>query len=307
MQEINPLIRSFSYHYREKYGQPVGKIPVDNGYPCPNWAKNGCIFCLPASYMPEYLTKDETIELQIQQGKTTFLKQRFNLYFAYYQQGSCTVAPVDELLAQARMLLSESACVGVIYATRPDCISHALLEPLAELVAATGKECHFELGLQSADDKSLALLNRNHTVVDFEQALLKLRQYRQFSVGAHLIFGIPEETRQDMLASVQYVCGQGVDSLKLHHLQVLKNTPLAKLYEHRKFSLFSREEYVDLLLEVLPLIPAHIVIDRLWTHSHPDLVIAPKWNILPGILSDHLYAEMRKRKLSQGCLFQTNF
>lgn len=300
---MSPLIRTFSIHYREKYGQPVGKIPVDNGYPCPN--SPGCIFCLPESYTPGYLRKTESISNQIEQGKVKLLKNRFRLYFAYYQQGSCTVAPTSELMQQAEILLDDSNCVGIIYSTRPDCISHDFLAPLSTLFAARGKECHFELGLQSIHEKSLRFLNRNHSTDHFHDSFLKIKEYGNFHCGAHLILGIPGESQQEMVQSINYLTDLGVDSLKLHHLQILKHTTLFEMHKKENFTLFEKQEYIEFLATTLPLIPSHIILHRLWTHSHPALLIAPKWNVLPGILSKQLHDKMRENGVQQGSAFST--
>lgn len=296
---MSPLIRTFSYHYREKYGDPVGKVPIDNGYICPNQQK--CIFCLPESYSPNYLHTTEDISQQVEQGKEKLLKERFRLYFAYYQQGSCTVAPTAELIRQAEVLLDDANCVGIIYSTRPDHISHDLLAPLSALFDQKGKECHFELGLQTSHEKSLLFLNRNHTVDDFHSSFFKIKAYENLSCGAHLIFGIPGESREDMLKTIQYTSSLQIDSLKIHHLQILKHTRLYEMHMKENFTLFEKQNYIDFLIEAISLIPPNTVIHRLWTQSHPDLLIAPKWNILPGILSKQLHDQMLIKGIQQGC------
>ena len=251
--------------------------------------------------MPGYLTKEDSIREQVELGKKKLLRNRFRKYLAYYQQGTCTVAPVSELLAQTAFLLQDEDCVGVIFSTRPDYVSEEFLAPLSVLIRERGKECHFELGLQSAHEKGLVLMNRNHTVRDFEESVSKLKQYDVFSIGAHLIFGIPGEIRKDMVESARHVCGLGLDSLKIHHLQVLQNTVLHEMYLQGGITLFKREEYLDLLLEVLPMVPAEIFIHRLWAHSHPDLLAAPKWDILPAELSRQLHEKMQQSGIRQGC------
>lgn len=299
---MTPVILTFSHYYRDKYGEPVGKIPIDNGYTCPNRKKGGCLFCSPKSFTPGYLDEKESLACQIKQGKEHLLANRFRLYFAYFQQETCTVAPIEELLRQTGLLLADEDCVGVIFSTRPDCVSEELLEPLSLLMKQKGRECHFELGLQSAHESSLEYLNRNHSLADFDDCVTRLQKYENFAVGAHLILGIPGETRKAMADSVTHVCSLGIDSLKLHHLQVVCGTPLADVYQRGgEVKLFDKDDYVQLLLDLLPLIPAHIIIHRLWAHSHPDLLLAPKWNVLPGILSTELRAKMKELKVFQGC------
>ena len=234
------------------------------------------------------------------QGKQKLLKGRFKKYFAYFQQETCTALPVEQLLPALELLLADVDCVGLILSTRPDFVSDRLLERLAELVGKSGKECLFELGLQSMHERSLQWLNRRHSFFDFQDAVRRIKGAGCFELGAHLIFGIPEETEEDMLDSIRAVCELGVNALKLHHLQVIRDTPLQKLYQQGKIALFSLDGYIDFLLKALPVIPAEVTIHRLWATAHPELLVAPKWNILASDLSEKLRQKMAKAGLYQG-------
>ncbi len=296
----SPLLHTFSAHYREKYGQCVGKIPVDMGQPCPNRVHGGCIFCRPASFTPSYLSSTDDLVQQVTAGKHNLLKGRFNKYFAYFQQETCTALPVEQLLPALELLLSDADCVGLILSTRPDYISDQLLERLTQLVGKSGKECLFELGLQSMHERSLHWLNRRHSFFDFQDAARRIKGAGCFELGAHLIFGIPGETEDDMLDSIRAVCELGVNALKLHHLQIIRDTPLQILYQQGKVALFSLDGYIDFLLKALPVIPAEVTIHRLWATAHPRLLVAPKWNILTSELSETLRQKMTKAGLYQG-------
>ena len=296
----SPHIRTFSYHYRQKYGQAVGKIPVDTGQPCPNRAHGGCIFCRPAGFTPWYLEKTDTVARQVELGKTHLMKGRFKKYFAYFQQETCTSLPVEQLMPVFASLLADPDCVGLILSTRPDYVENRLLQPLAGLIGKTGKECLFELGLQSVHDRSLKLLNRNHSFNDFQNAARRILAFGCFELGAHLIFGIPGESEDDMLSSVKTVCSLGIGSLKLHHLQVIRDTALHTLYEEGKVPVFSLEGYISLLLRALPLIPAEVTIHRLWATAHPDLMVAPRWDKLATGLSRMLQERMAESGIWQG-------
>jgi radical SAM protein (TIGR01212 family) len=295
-------IHTFSYHYRQKFGHVVGKVPLDLRQPCPNRLRGGCIFCRPAGFTPSYLNGTDDIAGQLAGGKTKHLKGRFKKYFAYFQQESCTAQPVESLLPIFRQLLAEHDCVGLILSTRPDCVSDELLMPLADLVRASSKECLFELGLQSVHERSLQFLNRHHSVADFYDAALRLQAAGCFSLGAHLIFGIPGESEEDMLFSLKSVCGMGITHLKLHHLQVIRDTALATLYREGKVDLFTKDAYLTFLLHALPTIPAGVTIHRLWATAHPDLLLAPKWNCLAGTLSAMLQKKMVEQGIWQGQL-----
>lgn len=295
-----PLIRTFSYHYRQKYGHGVGKIPVDMGQPCPNRARGGCIFCRSASFTPSYLDKTDSVPRQVAKGKKHLLGSRFKKYLAYFQQETCTALPVVTLLDACKQLLADIDCVGLILSTRPDYVEDQLIVLLADLVNATGKECLFELGVQSAHDRSLTLLNRNHSFDDFKDAVDRIKDTGCLEVGGHLIFGIPGESKEDMLFSLAQLCELGVNALKIHHLQVIRGTKLHDLYREGKVPLFSLDEYLRFLLVALPAIPADITIHRLWATAHPELLVGPKWNIFAGKLSTILREKMEAGGIWQG-------
>lgn len=295
-----PALRTFSVHCRQKYGASIGKIPLDLGQPCPNREHGGCIFCRPAGFTPSCLRSSDTLARQVEEGKAKLLRGRFKQYLAYFQQETCTALPVRRLLPILRQVLQDADCLGLILSTRPDYVADELLRPLAELVAASGKECLFELGLQSIHERSLKLLNRNHGFGDFHSAAVRIRAAGCFELGAHLIFGIPGESEEEMLQSLATVCRLGVTHLKLHHLQVIRDTALHALYNQGKVTLFSRAEYLRFLLRALPIIPAGVTIHRLWATAHPALLIAPGWNTLASILSRELREKMAERKVWQG-------
>ena len=295
-----PVLRTFSYYCHQKFGQSVGKIPLDLGHPCPNRLHGGCIFCRPASFTPTYLRSTDDIAEQIAKGKAHLLKGRFKKYFAYLQQETCTAVATEKLLPILEMLLSDIDCLGLILSTRPDYVADELLRSLGDLVAKSGKRCLFELGLQSVHERSLQFLNRNHHFSDFLDASLRIRETGCIELGAHLILGIPGETEEDMLHSLKTVCELGVTHLKLHHLQVLYGTALATLYAEGKVALFTKEEYLQFLLRALPIIPSEVTIHRLWATAHPDLLLAPKWNCLAGTLSVLLQQKMTEKGIWQG-------
>jgi radical SAM protein (TIGR01212 family) len=300
MESVPEIIRTFSVHCRSKYGEGVGKVPVDIGLVCPNRKNGGCIYCRPASFTPYCLDRADDILTQLTKAKASLLKGRFRKYFAYFQQETCTAAPVDQLMQLFGMLLADENCVGLILSTRPDALHKDLLDPLAGLLGEMDKDCLFELGVQTAHESSLRLLNRNHSYTHFSDSVQLIQSYDCFEVGAHLIFGIPQESEDDMLVSVQRICSLGVNALKLHHLQVIKETPLEKQFMDGAVQVFSLESYLDFLVKVLVIIPSKVTIHRLWATAHPELLVAPKWNVLASELSGQLRAKMKERGLYQG-------
>lgn len=279
----------------------MGKLPLDLGHRCPNRRYGGCIFCAAPAFSPGYLQAKGDISSQLDRGKKQFLHKRFRKYFAYFQQETATAQPISHLLPVLEMVLGDPDCVGVILSTRPDYISEELPVKLAEMAEFSGKDCLIELGLQSVHKASLALLNRNHSYSDFLQACKKIRRFETLEIGVHLLFGIPGETRADMLASVKEVVDLGVDALKFHQLQILKETPLEEFYAQGRVIPMLMDEYLDLLLEILPMVPENVVVHRLWATAHPDMLIAPRWQVLAAELNEQLRKRMEEREIHQGC------
>lgn len=295
-----PRIRTFSLHCRERYGQAVGKIPLNLGLPCPNRAKGGCLFCQPASFTPFSLRATDTLPEQIRRGKAHLLKGRFHHFLGYFQQETSTALATSRLIPFLAEVLAEPDCRGLILSTRPDAIADDLPAALATLMRHSGKSCLIELGLQSIHERSLHLLNRNHSFADFLAAVNKLRTGDGLEIGTHLILGIPGESESDMVATVQTVCALPIQALKLHHLQVIEGTALHRLHAKGQVPVFTQEAYLELLLRLLPHIPARITLHRLWSTAHPYQLIAPRWHCLTGELSKKLHRMMAERGLWQG-------
>ncbi|WP_457577067.1 TIGR01212 family radical SAM protein [Desulfomarina sp.] len=306
MSTDRPRLHTFSYSCRQRFGRPVGKIAIDLEYPCPNREKGGCIFCSAPAFTPGYQRKNENPAKQIARGRKNLLRLGIKNYFGYFQQETPTAAPTDYFLSTCSLVLQDPDCLGLIISTRPDAVEEELLPPLSRILEKKRKEknCLFELGIQSAHEKTLQLLNRNHGFADFQNSA-ELLQRHGFETGAHLIFGLPGETIQDMRVTVQKVCDTKISALKIHHLQVLKNTVLQEMYREGKINVFATpEDYFQLLLQLLPHIPPDITIHRLFATSHPEMLVAPKWNILTHILSRKLLELMEENLVCQGTKVQ---
>ncbi len=295
-----PLLRTFSQHYREKFGHPVGKIPLHLGETCPNRAQGGCIFCSAPAFSPGYLKEKDTLSAQLEDGKKKLLKGRFIRYFAYFQQETPTAAPKEKLIPEVATILKDEDCEGLIIATRPDSIAWEFAAELADLVRYHQKDCLFEIGLQSIHEKSLLLLNRNHSYADFCNTYQKLREFPEFEVGVHLILGIPHESQDDMRTTLESLAKLGIDAVKLHHLQVIAATPLHEMYKQGKIDTLDVDQYLDLLVTLIPLIPERVVIHRLWATAHPQMLIAPRWNILATHLSSRFNKLLKEADAYQG-------
>ena len=294
------MINTFSRHYRRKYGMPVGKVVLDGGVICPNRARGGCIYCRPASYTPLYLDREAAIMDQLSRGRKVLQRRKIAAVFGYFQQETITILPLEELHPILVSVLTSPGVLGIIISTRPDYLEDELLDLLAQLARRYGKEILLELGLQTIHEASLQLLNRNHDFSAYVEAAAKIRRRAGLQLGTHLIFGIPGESGQDMLQTVQTVCALGVNVLKLHHLQIIDGTPLQRFHARKPVSVFTAEQYLDLLAGLLPHIPAEVVLHRLWSTSHPAMLVAPRWDLMPHQLSDRLQNLLLKRNLWQG-------
>ncbi|MDH4319533.1 MAG: radical SAM protein, partial [Desulfobulbaceae bacterium] len=195
------MITTFSVHYRRKYGLPVGKIPLDVGVECPNRQRGGCIFCRPAGFTPLFLNRNDAIGIQLAKGKKDLERRKFRFFLGYFQQETVTALPMEQLLPVMKQVMEEDGCVGLILSTRPDYIDSEIVATLDELCLSSGKEILVEIGLQSVHDKSLRLLNRNHTFNDYRRAAELIRLAPNLQLGVHLIFGIPGESPEEMLVS----------------------------------------------------------------------------------------------------------
>ncbi|MDH3346949.1 MAG: TIGR01212 family radical SAM protein [Desulfobulbaceae bacterium] len=280
------MITTFSTHYRQKYGGSVGKIPLDVGVKCPNRRTGGCIFCQPAGFTPLFLDPNDSISSQLGKGKKDLLRRKFRFFLGYFQQETVTALSLDLLKPILEKVIADPLCVGLIISTRPDYIYSDIVAALNDLQRSSGKEILVELGLQSIHQKSLDLLNRNHSYADYQGAATLIRQTDGLQLGAHLIFGIPGESTQEMLSTVEEVCASGVDALKFHHLQVIRDTELHHMYQRGEVGVFTVEDYMKLLSQVIARVPQSVVIHRFWSTSHPDILIAPKWNMHAYELND---------------------
>lgn len=267
-------------HFRSLFGCRVQKITIDAGLSCPNRdgtiSNEGCIYCNVKGSGSGAHTRGLSITAQLLQGKAA-LSRRYKAkkFIAYFQSFSNTYAPLPKLKRLYEEALAVENVIGLSIGTRPDCINPALLELLEGY--AQNHLIWIEYGLQSAHDSTLALINRGHDFKCFQKAL-KATQNRGLKICAHVILGLPNETRDHMLKTAEILSGMGIDGIKLHLLYVVKGTQLAQWYRQGRYSCLAQSEYVDLVCDFLERIPQQVVIQRLTGDPHPDELIAPKWS-----------------------------
>jgi hypothetical protein len=264
---------------KSRFGGPVFKVSVDAGFTCPNRdgtiGTSGCIYCNNDSFRPNSCHPALSIGEQINSG-IGFIRKRYGVdkFLAYFQPYTNTYAPVGELERLYTEALVNPEVIGLAIGTRPDMIDDqkiGLLQSLAEKYFVL-----IEYGMQSIYDKTLQFMNRGHDYRTFLTALEMTRD-RNVLIGAHIILGFPTETSEETLAMAGELSNLPVDFLKIHHLQVVRGTPLAVLYREKAFHLFSYDEYIGFVTQFLERLSPRIVLQRLFAASPGNLLIAPLW------------------------------
>lgn len=271
----------YNSYLRGIFGQRVQKISIDAGLGCPNRdgtiSDKGCIFCdSRGSGTGAFINEGLTIDEQIERAKE-YIEKRYGAkkYIAYFQSFSNTYAPAVKLKSLYDRALSHKGMVGLSVGTRPDCIDDDILELLSSY--KNDFIVWVEYGLQSAHDVTLRKINRGHTVSCFEKALRKTDDFG-LNTCAHIILGLPGEDRNMMLQTARFLSKTPVKGVKIHLMYILKNTPLELMYQKKAFSCLEREEFAEIVVQFLELLPPQIVIQRLT--GDPPLeseLISPKW------------------------------
>ena len=296
----NKRYHTLNYFFKKKFGQKVFKVPLDINSICPNQASGGCIYCSNKSVAT---ISDNSLDIleQFENGRK-IMEQKWpdSLYIPYFQSGTNTYNDKNLVKGYVDKLLMIPKVVGIDIATRPDCLSDEWLDYLEELNKKTF--LIVELGLQSSNDNTLRFINRGHNSKTFKDAVEKLHA-RNIFVVAHIINGLPYETKEDMINTIKFVNDCKVDGIKIHMLYIAKNTPLASLYEKNKFHILTREEYIDIVCCQLRLLNEDIVVMRITGDPILNELVAPEWLIKKFMVLNGIDQEMVKRNIYQGDLF----
>ncbi|MBD5340055.1 MAG: TIGR01212 family radical SAM protein [Bacteroides sp.] len=279
------MYKDFAEYMREKFpGEKVQKISVNAGFSCPNRdgtiGRGGCIYCDNTSFTPGYCFNHGDIVSQLEEGKRFFARKYPKMkYLAYFQSFSNTFGrPVSELERMYREALGVDGVVGLIIGTRPDTLPDDVVSMLSRLNRE--KPVIVEIGAETSHDSTLKVINRGHKWRDVEDAVERLHS-AGISVGLHLIAGLPGEDEEMVLTTVRRAVALPIESIKLHHLQVLSSTPLARMMADGELtvSLFNVEDYIELCIRIIKLVPRNIAIERFLASSPPARVLAPKWGM----------------------------
>ena len=293
-------------YLRSVFGCRIQKITVDAGLTCPNRdgtvSTGGCIFCNSRGSGTGAHLKGLTITDQVTQGKK-YLGRRYKAkkFLVYFQSFSNTYAPVDKLQKLYDEALADEDVVGLSIGTRPDCVDLPVLELLQGYAAQ--RLIWIEYGLQSASDKTLELINRGHDVRSFKNAV-NATLNRGIKICAHVILGLPGESRADMLTTARTISELGVDGVKLHLLYVVKGTALEALYRMGNYRCLEQQEYIDLVCDFLEHIPPQMVIQRLTGDPHPEELVAPQWARQKSDTLRKIHEALEKRNSRQGLKYR---
>lgn len=285
---------TLSNYYKTKYGKKVFKISLNGNFKCPH---SGCIFCNGSG---DYAgDKNKSLKEQFNDIKDMMEKKWNDAYYiVYFQANTNTFAPVSELKEKYEEALSLSdKIIGISIATRCDSITDECLDYLIELNKRTFVQ--IELGLQTIHEKTSTLINRGHTLEQFNECIKRLKK-ANLSIVVHIINGLPYESEEMMIETAKYVGKLGVDGIKIHMLYVMKNTKLLDMYNKEKFHILTRDEYVKIVSTQLEYLPLSMVIHRLTGDSAKDLLVEPLWSLKKFVVLNEIDKYMRKNKIYQG-------
>ena len=298
----------FSSFVRRKFNGRVQKVSIDAGFTCPNKdgtkGVGGCTYCNNNTFNPDYCKPIKPIKQQIREGIDFFNKKyKTQKYLAYFQAFTNTYAPLEDLKKMYSEALDHPKVIGLVIATRPDCINIETLDYL-ESLSKKGIFIKLEFGLESTLDKTLDLINRCQKHEDAVKAF-SLANNRGLHLGAHLILGLPGESREDMLNHAKKISKLPVDTLKIHHLQIVKHTMMAVQFKKNPnfFKFFELEEYVDLVIDFLEILNPKIIIERFFSESPSRMLIHPKYGLKNFEVKHLVEKQLEKRNTYQGKSF----
>lgn len=293
---------NYTYYLQDLFGERVQRVAIEGGFTCPNRdgtvGVGGCIYCNSISFSPPYSDSKFSIQEQLAEG-TRFLHGRFKAskFIAYFQNFTNTYAPIAKLEKMYREALEHPQVVGLSVSTRPDCVNDDVLALLKDI--SQDYDVNLELGLESLRDVSLEWMNRCHDIKT-SMAALELADKYDLDVTAHIILGLPTETRDDMISLAKELNDLPLKFLKLHHLQVVKDTRLAKLYEKEPFPVFGYREYIEFIAKYISYLRPGIILQRVISSSPDECLIAPKWPQTTTAFMMDLQKYMRENEIWQG-------
>ena len=303
----NKRYHTLNYYLRNKFNSKVCKISLNAGFTCPNIdgtkGYGGCIYCSKSGSGEFGGNPSKSLVEQFNDVKEVLAKKWSNAkYIAYFQARTNTYAPLEVLKEKYETVLKIDNVIGLDIATRCDAISDDTLDYLEELSKRTFLT--IELGLQTTKEETSILINRGHTLKEFDEMVKKLRD-RNINVVVHIINGLPYENEDDMLNTVMHLNKLDIQGIKIHMLNIVKDTPLEVLYNKEKFHILTKEEYIDIVIKQLELLDEKIVIHRITADPDIKSLVEPKWLVKKFCVLNDIDKEMVRRDTYQGKYFNS--
>lgn len=298
------LYNDFGHWIRSRFPFRVQKLAIDAGFTCPNrdgrLSTGGCIYCDNNTFNPSYCDRRKSITDQIEEGKSFFARKYPDMkYLAYFQAFTNTYDTIDNLKRMYEEALSVPDVVGIVIGTRPDCVSTELLDYLEGLNRHTF--VLVEYGIETVNDDTLRLINRGHDFACSRRAVEQTAG-RGILTGGHVILGLPGEDADESIRQAGVISSLPIDILKIHQLQVIRGTRLAKMYADHPFHLYTVDEYLRLITAYIQHLRPSLVLERFVSQSPKDLLIAPKWGLKNYQFMNLLDNYMIKANARQGQL-----
>ena len=298
------LYNDFGSWMKKHFPFKVQKISIDAGFSCPNRdgtiARGGCTYCDNRTFNPSYCHKRDSVAEQLEAGKRFFSTKYPEMkYLAYFQAYTNTYSPTSKLRAMYEEALAVKDVVGLVIGTRPDCVSNDLLDYLQEL----NKETFIlvEYGIESANNKTLEYINRGHTFECSVDALERTHS-RGIATGGHIILGLPGEDKNESIRQAKLISALPMDILKIHQMQIIKGTLLARQYNETPFHLYSVDEYIELIAEYIQHLRQDLVLERFVSQSPAEFLIGPKWGLKNYEFTNKLVNYLKQNGIYQGML-----
>ena len=310
MSKETPRYNDLSAYLSAHFPFKVQKISLNAGFTCPNRdgtvGYGGCTYCNNQTFNPAYCKTEKTVTEQLEEGKQFFARKYPDMKFlAYFQAYTNTYAELEALKRKYEEALSVTDVVGLVIGTRPDCMPDALLDYLEELNKRTF--LIVEYGVESSDNTTLKRINRGHTF-EVAQEAIRRTAVRGIRVGAHIILGLPGESRGMLIEQAGVLSALPLTTLKLHQLQLIKGTRMAAEYADRPedFHLYTADEYIDLAIDYVEHLRPDIILERFVSQSPKELLIAPDWGLKNHEFTDKVKKRMRERDSWQGKFYSFN-
>lgn len=297
---------SLNDYIKEEFGEKLYKLSLNGGMTCPNRdgtiGTRGCIFCSEGGSGDFAQSAELPIELQIELAKQRVAsKFKGGRYIAYFQAYTNTYAPIEYLKQLFWRVVDRDDIAVLSIATRPDCLSSDVLDLIAQLNEK--KPVWVELGLQTASETTAEYIRRGYKNDCFEEAIKNLKKIG-VHVVAHIILGLPGETKEDMLSTVEYVANIGASGIKIQLLHILRGTDLCKEYEQGRLKTMSMQEYIDLLGQCINRLPKEMVIHRITGDGPKKILVAPMWSADKKKVLNAIKADFFKNNIIQGKNFK---